>query len=315
MKIRKYVITCLYSLIVFCSSASAQNTGDKTNLQLRLEEGKTYKFKMVTEQKIAQEVQGNTMDMTQTMGFGYRYDIEKVDPDGTITIKITHDSVVFRMESAMMQLDYDSEKSTETDNPMAKGFAAFVGESYACKIASDGTVKEVTGIEEMMANVIKKMGLTEGPEGDAAKKGLETQLGNTSDTIKSLFAFYPDKPVGIGDSWTKSINIRTGFPMISDTKYTLTGRKNGVAVLEMHSTITTDPDAEPTDMGQMTIQYDISGESNGTLEVDEATGWNKRSKNTLNINGTIHMSGNPQMPEGMTIPLSVEGIITLETVE
>ena len=207
MESRRVIIMSLLIALVVFSSVFAQSTGDTMKLQLRLEEGKTYTLKMVTEQKISQEVQGMNIDATTIIGFGYLFDAEKVNPDGTISVKITHDSVQFKIESAMVQLDYDSENPTDVDNPMVKIFAAFAGESYVCKIASDGEVIEVTGVEEMMASVLKKMDLPEGPEGETTKKGLEDQFGHTEDNMKSMFAFYPVNPVGIGDSWTKSINI------------------------------------------------------------------------------------------------------------
>ena len=63
------------------------------------------------------------------------------------------------------------------------------------------------------------------------------------------------------------------------------------------------------------MNLQLSGTQTGTLEIDEATGWTLSNKVNQKFVGVIKMSPNEQMPNGMSIPLSVEGTTTLEPME
>ena len=56
----------------------------------------------------------------------------------------------------------------------------------------------------------------------------------------------------------------------------------------------------------------LKGSYKGTAEIDEATGWVNRSKMDMEMSGEMKMLGNPQMPDGMTIPMTMKMVMTVE---
>ncbi len=65
----------------------------------------------------------------------------------------------------------------------------------------------------------------------------------------------------------------------------------------------------------MRMRYDLSGGQDGTLEIDESTGWLLSSRLEGTFAGTMTMEGMPGMPEGMSTPLSVRSVVTIESIE
>lgn len=288
--------------------------GGKVDLKLRLQQGKTYKTRMVYDQKMTQTFQGREMEMNQKMAMDFAFDVQKVGEAGDATIKVTFQRISAEMEGPMGEISYDSASPTEVDHPMMKGFAAIAGESYTMVLSEKGEVKKVDGVKEMMSRIIDSLELPDGQAKEMMKKQFENMFGDqaTAQMMGQWFSMIPDRPVGVGDAWTKTISITAGMPMTIDSKWTLRERRGGVAVMAVESVLKSNPDAGPMEMGPMKITMDISGEQSGTYELDESTGWIVRSRMTQKISGEQIIEGGPAQDGSMTIPLAMEMIITLE---
>ena len=254
------------------------------------------------------------MEMNQKMAMDFAFDVQKVDEAGDATIKVIFQGISAEMESPMSETSYDAANPTEVDRPMMKGFAAIAGESYTMVVSESGKVKKVEGVKEMMSRIIESFELPDGQAKEIMKKRFENMFGDqaAAEMMGQWFSMIPDRPVGVGDAWTKTISITAGMPMTIDSKWTLKERKGGVAVLAVESVLKSNPDAGPMEMGPMKITMDISGEQSGTYELDESTGWIVRYRITQKISGEQIIEGGPAQDGSMTIPLAMEVIITLE---
>ncbi|MEL6719885.1 MAG: DUF6263 family protein [Bacteroidota bacterium] len=124
---------------------------------------------------------------------------------------------------------------------------------------------------------------------------MEAQFG--AETIKQsmsqMTGFFPDEPVKVGDTWTKSNKVEAGMAMLVETTYTLRERKDGTAFIDFNAKVTSDPDAKGIEMMGMQMQYDLAGTQSGTIQVDEKTGWTKETKGKQEMKGKMNMSGGP----------------------
>jgi hypothetical protein len=95
-------------------------------------------------------------------------------------------------------------------------------------------------------------------------------------SFDQMMAFLPKEPVDIRDSWSGSMEMANdpNMPMKVDATYTLYDRKDGKAIVKVK--------------GKMSSTAGLSGTMDGTMTIDEATGWNEGGEMTL------HMSGNMQ---------------------
>jgi hypothetical protein len=293
---------------------------EKVDLKLRLEKGKSYKIQTNQDMKINQTIPGQqgqqqTMTINQKTGGRNIYTVEDVQSDGTFVLKITHDAISFKQEVPTQNqiIEYDSTDTSTAVGAMSV-FNAIVGQSFTITMTPDGHIKEIKGADILLERIQEKV--NELPEGQE-RAGLETQLKMQygAETLKqnteNSFNMYPDKPVGIGDTWQRKTTLTQGFPMVIDTIYTLKERKNGIAIIDVFAMIQTNRDAGPMEMGQMKIQYNMSGSVTGLMEMQESTGWPIRSNQNLRLSGSITVQ-NPEMPQPMSIPMSISGTITQE---
>ena len=286
---------------------------DRVLLRLRLEKGKSYLLKVTMDQKIVQTVMGNEQKITQKMGMGYAFDITDVDADGMMSGKVTYKSVVFEQQGPMGLVKYDSENPPEKVHPMAAGFAALAGSSFTMKMTALGRVKELAGVSEMLKKIISD--LPDGPQKKIMAKQFETQFGDKAigEMMENMMAYYPDKAVGVGGRWVQTMILSKGFPMTIENTYTLKDRKNGTAILGVASTIKPNKKAEPLKMGQMTMTYTMTGTQEGTLSMDEATGWIRAGTLKQDIAGEIKLDGIPGADQPMNLPMTVKSEITYES--
>jgi hypothetical protein len=59
----------------------------------------------------------------------------------------------------------------------------------------------------------------------------------------------------------------------------------------------------------------MAGTVNSKNQVDEKTGLLKKGEMTTNFSGIVKMEANEQMPQGMTIPMTMTGTATVELIK
>ena len=314
MSSNKRVYGVLMAILTICFVTSCIKDKEKIQLRLCLQAGESYNLRMVAEQKISQTIQEQTQDILQTIGTGYTFDVEDVDFDGSITVKVTYHSILFKQDGPMGKFEYDSSDPPAEIPPMAMGFNALVGQSFTMIISPEGNVKDIYGVDEMLSNMIEQLDLPDFPMMDDLMKNLKGQFGDEAlkENMEKMMAVFPDSPVGIGDRWTKRLVLSRGFPMILDNTWTLKASKDGLAIIEVRSVVEPNEEAPPIDMGIMKINYKLSGEQKGTMEIQEITGWPVQGELTQKFSGQVEMEGATQLGASMSWPVSIESVIRFE---
>jgi len=151
---------------------------------------------------------------------------------------------------------------------------------------------------------------------EAVKEMIKKMPEFSEDQIKNMLSdmimVFPDRPVGIGDSWTaKMILASQSLPIEIDGTYSVKASKKGVVIVDVSSKRHLDDEAVPIGKARMKI----AGSYQGTLEIDEASGWVIRSKANMKFSGEMKIDANKQMPQGMTVPISIESAITVEPIK
>lgn len=305
--VRRRVLTLAGILIIAALLASCGGGDKKLDLRLRLEAGKSYGTKMVADQIITQTLGGQTQIMTQSIGMAYTYDVQGVETDGTMRVKVTYDWVRVAQDGPMGSFSYDSAHAPATIPEAARAYTALVGQGFFLQLRPNGEIVDVQGVDQMLAHMLDAMGVPAGSERDELEASLRSQFGNEAlkESFEKAALFYPDKPVAVGDSWSKDISLETGMPMVLATTWTLKARKDGVAVVETRSDVRRNPEAKPVEMAGMTIAYELSGEQSGSMELDEKTGWLLNGTMKQNLAGQISAMG-------MTWPMTVVSDIRFE---
>ena len=308
------LMTAAVVLLACVTLSQGQDTG-KVQFLLRLQEGQSFRSEMISHQVITQTIMGNDQKMDQTMGMTYRYDVQSVAPDGTATIKVAYEALKMAMDLPTGKVDYDSKNPSAEIPAMAKGVAAMVGQSFTMQMNSQGQVTKVEGLAALMDRVISQLDLPDAAAKSMVNDMLKKQFGDDAmvGTMQNMMAIYPEGPVGLGDTWTKTLSVTAGFPMQLENTYTLKSRAGGMATLDVQSKIRSDPDAEPVAVGPMHITYNISGQQGGQMVLHETAGWTMSSKLDIEFKGDVKVSGVPGMADGTTWPITCTSEVTVKT--
>lgn len=315
MKDVRFRIGILVGVAIAAMVATRVEAAQKMQYKLTLQKGQKYYIRMITEQQITQTVMGQEQNIEQTIGMGTDFDVNDVDEKGNAWVRYAYRWAKFRQKGPMGEIVYDSSKKDSQVSPATQGFAALLGEEFWLKITSKGQVVEVKGLDKMRSNIQKK--LPEGPMREAMMQGLQQYLGEEGikELIESSMAMYPDMAVGVGDSWSKTIVLSYGLPMILENKWTLKQRKDGVATIEVASTFKPNPQAKPMEMGPTKMSYEISGKQQGIIEMEESTGRLISSKLNQEMSGQIKMVVSGPQPQEMAMPVKIKGVVTMEMSE
>ncbi|MDB5036025.1 MAG: hypothetical protein JWQ98_3266 [Chlorobi bacterium] len=285
--------------IVLC--AGCGEPGPTIGLGLHLEKGKRYGVSTVTDQSIMGE-----MKMRQSVGLWTNYAVEDVDAAGNATVRVTYDSAAFS-QTTDSTVSYHSGDTTSEIPPAAAAYISIVGHGFGVKIAPGGRVMEVIGGDALRQAIIDRMSGSNKFLSGVIDQNLRTMFSDSALklSIGQMLAFYPPKPVAVGDSWTSKGDIGGGFPMTLENEYTLKSRGNGVAVVELKSKI--EPTATPAAADVSPISYDITGAQKGTMEIDERSGWMMKSEQTEEFSGMIRQRADSGSATGGEMPVSVRG--------
>lgn len=310
MRGRRFWIHILAVALAVVSAEAAE----KVQYKLKLEKGKKYYVRTVAEQEVSQIVIIQEWSMEQTIGTGMDLEVNDVDVNGTMWLDETYAWVKARKKDQRSETVYDSSKKDSSVPRTLQQFAALLGEGFSLRMTPEGQVKAVRGSKRMRENISKK--LPAGPLGEILMKDLERHI--SKEAIKELtensMAMYPDKPVGVGDSWSREVVLSQGLPMVLEHKWTLKERKNGVAVIEVNSVVTPNRKAKPMETGGAKISYEFSGRQRGLVQMQESTGLITGSKINQDISGqmqteVVSAGGKPQT---MTVGLKIRGVATVE---
>jgi len=270
-------------------SPTATQTPQSIQMRLNLNQGEMYQIRVVNEQEITQLVEGKAEVIHQTLGLGYTYQITEVQSNGDCWIAVLYNWVLYEQQTSLGEISYDSSDPPDLVPPEALGYKALLGNGFSIQITPRGKILEVLGLEEMQSNMIDDMGITD----EATRKEMEQVLQDLysieamKDQLKGLPFEYPEHPIQVGEPWSDSSETTVIVPLHIENTYTLRDVQDGIATIIASSIITPDLDAEPTDFGDFTVRYEISGSQELTITMDLEKGWQTDSVGEQKLSGDM----------------------------
>jgi hypothetical protein len=285
---------------------------DKLDLKLHLTQGESRQMTVSLDQTIQQTVQSAAQQTSQSLSVTYTFAVADVDAKGNATVSVRYDAVAFHAQTPSGRVDYDSSKpATGQSPPMAGGLAALVGQGYAMTVSPQGSITQVTGLQKMLDAVLARLNLPEGPLRVAAEKAVRQQLSeaNLKQGLAQIFAPFPDHPVAVGESWSRTEQVNQGFPTKVETTYTLESRENGVAHVKVAGKAATASNAT-MDLGPVKMTYDLKGDQAGSLDIVESTGWTRQAELRQHLAGSATLR-NP-VADPQTVPVTIQSTLKSE---
>jgi hypothetical protein len=263
-------------LLIMVSCQTAKNSTATKMLKFNFQPGKSYDYEMITD--MDQEIMGQKQELSMTAQYGL--DV-KDSKDGVFEITTTFNALRMSMQMMGFTLEIDTEKplvsdTSGKDNPLemiSKMFQSVKGQKFNMKVSAEGRVLEVTGLEEMVRNMLSNIDVP-----DEMKSGMDTAFKQqfNSDRLREQFerAFFifPGKEVKVGDKWEKVHGGMNGNGQFTTT-YTVDEIEGDMVTLDVKSKFS----AAGTGGESMT------GKQDGTMVVDSRSGLIMRSDLDLDI--------------------------------
>ncbi|HKZ55045.1 MAG TPA: DUF6263 family protein [Anaerolineales bacterium] len=288
------------------------DVSEKLQLRLSVPKGQTYRMRLTTDQTITQTSEGQSVVTRQTLRFDYTFTATEDAIAGNTVFSVTYDAVFFEQDGPAGSFRYDSANPPDEVPLQARGFAAMMGRGFSMLVSPEGEVLEVQGVDQMIEDVIADLGAPDDPAVASLIDSLKQQFGDKAlkESMGNIFVPFPAADLGIGDTWTTHQEISYGVPMIEDTTWTLVSRDGSVATLAVSSIVNPNTQEGPLDLGGVTILYAIGGTQEGTVLVDERTGWTIASDLVQSFSGEMTLTmGETEVKT----PLTIEATLRVET--
>lgn len=225
--------------------------------------------------------------------------IEEPGPDGKMTAKITYERIAQFMSMMGMKFSFDSAKADGgSKSPAAPIFKAMTESQLEMKISPDGKVSDIKGLDEMFKNISQA-----GPQANAMMQQMRQMFSNEAleNLINTSAAHMPDKPVAVGETWTRSDT--TPIPMVGqmdiNTTYKLEKVTGDIAEISIQGTFDRS-DAKGNMPRQLDLQK-LKGTQKGKIYFNSKTGQLDR----INLTQDMGMDMAITNPQGQTMTMSM----------
>ena len=293
--------------IVVAGCDGSKTSGDAVQLKLNLVKGKTYTCGTNTHLDMKVQSMATGLDMAYT----YKIIADVVDSAGNQVVNSTIDGLKFKAEVMGMSMGYDSKEVIDTNHQDAmsgmvrKIFSGMLGRTFKVTINPNGNIEKVTGVEEIVNAMIEQI-----PGSDEDKEKMKQKLQQSfnpmqvKQTFAQLFNIYPNKPVKVGDSWNKDMDMGLGG-MKSKQQITFTVKDitSSSIILNLKGDLKTLV-ASHQDSTNITPETHISGSETGIMTIDKISGLATSGDIDLNFKGSMDMKGS-------STPMDIKGKITI----
>lgn len=281
--------------------------GQKHNLSLNLETGKTYNQIINSNVEIIQKVAGQEIPVRIAVTGKLTYTVKKFS-ENNYEIDAQYVDIGMKMNAAGTIMEFGSSiVATDTlTSIMQKMMKALTGTPFQMVMSKQGRILEVTGIEKMLDAMVNQFPALPMEQREQIKNQMGQSFGNNSlrSNIEMATAMFPDKTVSIGESWTIDVKNETSMTLNTSTKYTLVEVTKTHYIVKGEGTAQTDA-STPTESNGMNMNFDLKGTVISELNISKKDGWLSSGTIKQNLSGKATIASNDRMPGGMTLDMTM----------
>lgn len=279
--------------------------GQKARLSLKLKEGESYKQISHSKVNIDQDVYGMKMNINVVMDGSTTYLVTAVLKDG-YEMELNYDWMKMSMELPQTTMEFSSEKNDESDL-FSSLLAAMKNKPLKLKMDKKGKVTEIEDIDSRWESLIDKFDQFPEDQREQVKTQLLQSYGGDAikGNIESYTAVFPEKSVKKDESWEIVNQVNSGMPFTTSNSYTYMGKEEDLHIITGQGTVESSNPDEVVETNGMMMKYKLSGTSSSTIKLDPNSGWIQQASIEQNIKGDATIKANEQIPQDMSIPMSI----------
>jgi len=308
----KDYIRRIFILLLFSCIISIKVSAQKINLTLNLKNGETFKVESITNMETDQSFMGQEMSGKSSILMEYTFKVLEINQKQEYLIKVSFSHIATESEGVVGEYSYNSKTTNNKTDIQSKIFDIVINNSIKIKVNNKGEILEILDLDKIINGITKLSEENDDPmmagmfDMTARLYGPEVQKGN----LESFLSILPKKKVKVGNSWEQVTKGQPGVPIQSKNIYTLEKIDGNLAVVSMVGTVSTIEGEKGEFMNMMEMNYDLSGNLEGRLYIDIKKGLIDHLDSEQYIEGEITLSSD-QLPETMTMPMSIKNIVKI----
>lgn len=267
---------------------------EKITLKQKFLPGK-YQMKQEVVTQMETTMQTQTMKQSMEMTMTISLVIEKPDAQGIRKLSMSFDQICQKMSmGGQVMMDYDSAKPADENNMMAKIFKPLLSAKISADLTAEGKLQNAKGLEELWDTMAK-----DNPQLAPVAQQMKKQMGNSmvENLMMQAGKTYPDKPVGVGDTWKSEIKMDA--PMVGPIVMSQDSKLAGVETVDGTKVASIDyvtkgkiDKPSETTMGatKVTIKS-LDSTQKGTMKVNLETGMASENKADADMEMSMEMTG------------------------
>ena len=303
----KLILSNVLIVTLLFFSFSCCYGSDKHTFEFKLEKGKIYKQHIVTTGNISMNMMGQDIKMGMTMDMKMNCNIISRQND-LYDMQMAYKKIKFSMDGGPVSFVVDTDlPDASSSMNMGAIFKSVIDIPIDIQMTKKGKVNAIKGIDKIKNTVSEKLNANTSPVAKQQFSAIFDQQFS-EEAIKTMLsqisAYFPDKPVAVGDSWEVGIPLNTGgINILCQMKLTLKRVANAIATLDCVSTIETPTEGAVQKIQGVEAKVAIKGKQTGTVQIDMKTGWTIGAEITQLFDQEIEVMGQkiPQKVETKTI--------------
>jgi hypothetical protein len=294
-------------LLLLVTSCEAK----KERLELNLTKGETYTQQMASSMSILQTINGQEVKTNMSVHGKMTYKVIDIQ-NSVYEIEVRYESLALKMSMPGGTMEFSSEKNDANDI-LSTLLGVMKNKPFLVKMTKTGKVNEVKNIENLFSDMFIKTPTLNEMQQQQIRQQLMQAYGEQAfkGNLEMCSAIFPDSTVAKGDKWVIKTKLASGMAANMETSYELKETEDTFYIISGISKIATaDKDAYIQSNG-MPLKYDMTGTMTSEIKINRKTGWVIESKTSQTIQGTAQIKDNPQMPGGMSIPMTMNNEMTV----
>jgi len=297
--------------LVLSSCATTGKPEDQIyTLSLDLQPGTSYPFSTEVKQKIDEEVLGQKISLEQTMKTLYTVSVDSTDSQGNTSLTVTYNDMSVTVDNVSSDGDLGDISGAlgSMGDEMNQLYDALEGRTFGVVLSPEGRVQSVSGMEDMIQAMKEWLSASGTPGADQIFDQVSGLFGDEfiTQSWEYYFAYLPEEPVKIGDTWTANLSTGSQFPLNVATVYTLESVTDGTARIGVKGTVTAGKDSALMEVSGLQLGFTFDGTETGQVTVDLESGWLDSMIASQTVDGKITISGDAGGNIDFEIPLHLD---------
>jgi len=305
-----------YLLILLTLAVS--NAEAQYSLALNLEKGNQYSFTIHSTNHFTGEMNGQKMAMISTMNGVMKFKVTKAS--GTeYELEASYDTLHITMKSPMGKMEFSSGNASGDNEEAAGPLNMMTNKHFNITLLKNGSISKIetpdtVGFSSMMKNFPMLQGMKQMFMMGPMKQSFSKEA--MKENMEKMTAIFPNKKVGINDTWGTEILPDSNMNHSVKITYQLVSYQGGIATIKGHrESIAKSSDKQAPGFGMMMmfpVKYELDGESESVFQVDTRSGWIKDASIKENVKGHVQMQ-NPNDKEAKNTPIEMEGMVSISS--